>query len=327
QLDKADTTLEGERTHIRHLKRVFGETKKLAALQIEDVQAYVATRLAVVPNKRKASGTTVKKELVTFTQIWTWAKRRKCVSQVCPVKDPDNPRRWAVSIPKHNATPPFQTWVEIEQRIARGGLSAEERQELWSKLYLTEDQVLELLDHVKAKATYSFIYPLFAVPALSGARRSEVCRSLIDDFNFKDDVLCVRERKRKKDRQGTTRLVPISPRLRDIMKSWFAKEHPGGQFTIAPPLHMSRRKDKTGHDQLTGDEATHHFKQALAGSKWKVLPGYHCLRHSHGAIMSSRGVPMNVIGKWMGHMTVEMMELYQHLFPTDEQQCMKKGGF
>ena len=35
-------------------------------------------------------------------------------------------------------------------------------------------------------------------------------------------------------------------------------------------------------------------------------------------------VPMNVIAKWMGHTTEEMMQLYQHLFPQDEQQWMKR---
>ncbi len=33
---------------------------------------------------------------------------------------------------------------------------------------------------------------------------------------------------------------------------------------------------------------------------------------------------MNVIAKWMGHTTDEMMRLYQHLFPQDEQQWMTK---
>jgi integrase len=107
------------------------------------------------------------------------------------------------------------------------------------------------------------------------------------------------------------------------MQAWF-KEHPGGQFTITPPLLMPRRKANIELDGLSRDEAAHHFKQTLAGSKWKVIRGFHVLRHSFGAICTRAGIPMNVIAKWMGHTTDEMMKLYQHLFPQDEQKWMEK---
>ena len=75
---------------------------------------------------------------------------------------------------------------------------------------------------------------------------------------------------------------------------------------------------------LTREEAHHHFKETLADGKWKVVRGFHVLRHSFGAICTRAGVPMNVIAKWMGHTTDEMMKLYQHLFPQDEQSWMTK---
>ena len=57
--------------------------------------------------------------------------------------------------------PPFQTWEQIEQQISQGGDS-----ELWDSLYLTMDQVAQLLRDVKRYAAYPFIHPMFAVPPI-----------------------------------------------------------------------------------------------------------------------------------------------------------------
>ena len=146
---------------------------------------------------------------------------------------------------------------------------------------------------------------------------------MIDDFKFADEIVVIRERKKRKDLAGSSRKVPMQPQLAQAMKDWF-KVHPGGQFTIAPPLQMPRRETKSQFGILTRMEAHHHFKQTLAGSKWNVIRGFHVLRHSFGAICTRAGIPMNVIAQWMGHTTAEMMKLYQHLFPQDEQAWMKK---
>jgi len=93
------------------------------------------------------------------------------------------------------------------------------------------------------------------------------------------------------------------------MASWFAV-HPGGPYTIAPPLRMRRRPRETAQE-TTREQAHYHFKSTLAGSKWKVVRGFHVLRHTFGAICVRAGIPMHVTAKWMGHTTEEMRDLYQ----------------
>lgn len=324
QVDKAETTLVGERVHIKHIKRILGADGRFALLSLQRMQNYV-NRRTKEDNRSgaKVSGKTVKKELTTFMQIWDWARQRGYVDGPCPIKDPGRPRKWAVKIPKPEETERFMTWSEIERRIARGGLSDGQQKELWKYLFLDETQVEELLTYVEETATHPFIYPMFALVGYTGMRRSEMCRSVIDDFKLDDDFVVVRERKRRKDRASTTRDVPLRPALKQITKSWLT-QHPGGQYTIAASLAMPRRKARVQFGMLTKDEAQYHFRQTLAGSKWEVVRGFHVLRHSFGAICTRAGIPMNVIAKWMGHTTEEMMRLYQHLFPQDEQKWMTK---
>ena len=64
--------------------------------------------------------------------------------------------------------------------------------------------------------------------AHTGARRSELIRSRLVDFD--EESVVIRERKKSK-KQHTIRRVPLSPLLKQIMKEWFAS-HPGGPFTF-----------------------------------------------------------------------------------------------
>jgi len=144
-----------------------------------------------------------------------------------------------------------------------------------------------------------------------------VLRSQIDDFDFDANQVLIRERKRKKDKKQTTRLVPLHPKLRSIMKVWF-ESHPGGPYTIQCPKEMPPRKPLSELTGLTVNQAHRHFEMTLHGSKWTVVTGFHVLRHSFGSnLIRSGKVPSDVVAKWMGHSTMEMRELYQHIFPQD----------
>ena len=315
QQGKAATTLVTEGVHMRHFKQVLGAKTKLRTITIRELQDYVNKRAKETNgNGKPTSGATIRKELGTFIQLWAWAKQRKYVIRDCPIYD--ERRRWAVKLPKPTEKEKFQTWDEIERRIARGRLTDADKGELWASLFLDNDQTLELLEHVKKTAKHEFVYPMFVFAAYTGARRSEVCRSQIDDFNFDTGRVKIREKKRSKSQAQTVRFVDIHPRLAAAMKKWIAK-HPGGSSTFFDPRLMEQRKTQKDVEQLLPKEATDLFKEAVSDSKWSVVRGFHVLRHSFGSNLLRAGVPSDRIAEWMGHTTDEMIRLYQHLFPQD----------
>ena len=122
------------------------------------------------------------------------------------------------------------TFEEIEARINRGGLTAADVADLWDALFLRENEIGELLRHVKQSAPsfpYApYIYPAIAFCAYTGARRSEMFRMRIDDVNGR---VVLWEKKRSRDRCLTYREVPLPPELTPIIGAWL-KQHPGGQF-------------------------------------------------------------------------------------------------
>lgn len=252
---------------------------------------------------------------MTFRQIWRWAKRAGRVSVPCPLYDEDG--KWQISLPHAAEGKRFQTWRQIERQIAIGQLSNDEQAELWSGLYLDNEQVCELLECVEKSAAHEFIYPMFAFVAYTGCRRSELLRSQLVDLDFDEKEIRLRERKRRKDLSSSTRIVPMHDRLAVILDEWM-NVHPGGTHTFVSPMSMPRRNRNSKAGQLTKDQAHGHFKTTLASSKWNVVPGFHVLRHSFGANLARSGqVSERTIGEWMGHTTADMRALYQHLFPQD----------
>jgi integrase len=198
---------------------------------------------------------------------------------------------------------PFQTYDQIARTLARGDVTPEEEAALWECLYLTLEEVHQVLDHVREKAAHPFIHPMFAFAAMTGARRSEICRSRIEDFDFENRAVTIREKKRKRGRDSF-RKVDMNGRLHDVMRAWL-EIHPGGQFMIA----------KDGRP-LTVKMATDHFKRVLSRTKWRVVPGFHTLRHSFASILASKGVDEATIDRFLGHQTEEQRERYRHLFPA-----------
>lgn len=254
-------------------------------------------------NGKPIRGDTIAKEITTFRLIWNWAVEQGYLSGPAPVN--------GLEYPKRNEREPFSTWAEIEKRISRGGLSQQEQDALWECLYLTHDQIDAVLEHVRETARHPFIYPMFVFVAHTGARRSEILRSRIDDFKFDHGVVQIREKKKSRDRRITFRHVDMSPLLVEVMQDWFGR-HPGGGYTIVAPLTMLRGKRRDSPTRVTANEARDHFKRTLAGSKWEKIRGFHVFRHSFASNAACAGVPEAIIDAWMGHQTEEMRKRYRH---------------
>jgi len=301
---KAAGSVYTEKIHVGHLVRLLKATTPLRQIGVSELQGYVTKRSRESGRKgKKIQPETIKKELMTFGQIWSFARARKWVEGGLDKSE--------IRLPKSSEKPPFQTWKEIETTIERGGLTERQVEALWDCLFLDEKEVLELLGHVKKKAAYPFIYPMFALAAFTGARRSEIVRSEVSDFNFDRKFVLIREKKRKRKVETSFRQVQLSSRLEKIMQKWFA-EHPGGRLTIC----------SAANHPLTRDAAHHHFSKTLAKSKWSVVRGFHVLRHSFASICAMRGVAEGIIDSWLGHQTEEMRARYRHLYPEQTQAAM-----
>lgn len=306
---KEPNTLKGEERHCEHLERIIGRSRLATELTTRVIQDYVSKRSKEKWNKRLISPQTIKKELTTFRLIWNWCKDRGLVTGRTPTR--------GVVLPKTPEKPRFMTIDEINRTVARGGVSDDEKRLLWESLFLQQQEVTELLDHVKRNAKFRFVYPMFVFIAHTGVRRSEMVRSRIDDLNFENGVVLVREKKKSRVRSVTFRHVEMSPLFESVMKEWLS-DHPGGQHTICFTEEIQGRRG----EPLTNDASNHHFDHALKDSKWNVVKGFHTFRHSFASNLAAAGVDQRIIDDFMGHQTEEMRRRYRHLFPKQRREAI-----
>lgn len=198
-------------------------------------------------------------------------------------------------------------------------LSETEQMDLWDCLFLSVVEIAELLAYVKKAAQQPFIHPMVAMAAHTGARRSELIQSQLNDFG--DDTVVIRERKRARGKR-TTRRVPLSPFLRQVMSDWFTV-HPGGPFTFCQPGIVTSENHQAEAQPLTRDEAHDCLKRTLAGSKWATLHGWHVLRHSFISNFAAKGVDQRIIDSFVGHTTEAMRRRYTHLFPSSKKAAIE----
>jgi len=303
--------------HERHLLRILKSDFEVASLTGQELQEYVNKRAKETSQyfakgtsgqpkeeraRRLVSATTIRKEIVTLGSAWRWATTVPLLSGTFPSQ--------GLRYPKTNEKPPFQTWDEIERQIEIGYLNPEDAADLWECLYLRKPEITKLMDHVKEEANAPFIYPMFAMAAYTGARRAELMRSLRGDFNFDQQFVTIRERKRLKGRRSTRR-VPLTPLLHSIMIDWFDNLHPGGPATFC----QLKAKTSSKPIPLSPKAAQTHFRTTLDGSHWEKIKGWHCLRHSFISNLACAGVDQRIIDEFVGHTTDEMRRRYRHLFP------------
>jgi len=303
----ADSTLQSIHIHARKLKKLLGARTRLDSIDLATLQRYVTRRSKDKGLRgRLLSPATTKKEIVTLTLLWNWARQMEFIAKPIPKK--------GLRYPKLTDKPPFQTYQQIERRIARGGLSVAEEADLWACLFLTQPEVDALLDAVCERARYPFIYPMFVMAAHTGARRSELIRCEVDDIDLVGGMMVIREQKRVRGRL-TTRSVPLSPRLAEALDAWL-DQHPGGRQTFC-------QQDATEAKPISVDESNHHFKKTLSDSRWNKLRGWHVLRHSFCSNCAAQGIDQRLINGWVGHQTEEMVRRYRHLIPDQQQEAIR----
>ncbi len=301
-------------THRNNLERLIGKRTSVATFGTGDIQKYVDKRSKEPGRRGPIKPVTIRKEVTTLSTIFRWAVSNGYLKAA--------PEKKEIRYPKGKQKPPFQTWEEIERKINRGGLSEDQVAELWECLFLDISQIAELLEHVKQHARHDFIYPAFAFAAHTGARRSEVARSQVSDIDFESEMITIRELKRVRGMESTRR-VPMSPFLKQVLADWL-KKHPGGQMTFCMPEYVCfSKKEREIGSQLTPDEMHDHFERTLAGDKWEVLHGWHTLRHSFCSNCASAGVEQRIINEWVGHQTDDMVRRYRHLFPNKQRQAIQ----
>ena len=210
------------------------------------------------------------------------------------------------------------TVAEVERRVQK--VMPAVAADLWECAFLSLEEIDELLRTIKEQVLQPSVYPMFVFAAHTGARRSEMIRSTLGDLDFDNNLITIHERKKSHDKR-TTRRVPMSPLLREVLQQLLT-EHPGLESTFCHELPAMRGHHRMLPKSLDVDSAHYYFKHTLAGSKWEKLRGWHVFRHSFCSNCAAKGIYQRIIDAWVGHQTEEMVRRYRHLLPDQQQTAI-----
>lgn len=310
----ADSYLDSQRTHLGHFCQFLGNADSLPCDQVtkQHLERFVQMRLGIRdPN-------TVVRERNTLIRFFDWAKSQGHIEE--------SPAAGLEPIKAGADLPPFRTIAEIQASIERGGLTDDETLDLWECLYLSPQDIAELLETVRTNAGFGVAYLLHAIPAYTGMRRGEVLRLKWTDVDVdvEEGFVTARSRKQSRTKRETARRIDLHSELRRILTAWRA-EQVRGQYIVCEEVTM---------EPVAKDKANRLFWQPMRNTKWCLESkknwfkiGFHTYRHSFASNLAAAGVDQRVIDEFMGHTTEAMRRRYRHLFPRDRRAAIEKLSF
>ena len=117
-------SLDTVKMHVRHIIKTLGGRFQLEGMTLNNLQEHI-NRRAKAKGLRggRLSPYTIRKEVASFRAAWNWGVQSGLVTGSFPNK--------GLKFPKLDEKPSFQTWAEIERRIALGGIVNGHVAELW----------------------------------------------------------------------------------------------------------------------------------------------------------------------------------------------------
>jgi site-specific recombinase XerD len=173
--------------------------------------------------------------------------------------------------------------------------------ELRTREHLTEAEVERLIEAAKHNRQGHRDSTMLLLAYRHGCRAREICELRWDQVSFETAVLHVRRVKR-----GIPSTHPLTGReLRALRK--LQRQTPPSPFVF-----VSNR----GAPMSPAGFARMIERAAKVAGLTELKPHPHCLRHSCGFALGSRGVDLRTIQGWLGHANVRHSAIYVALSPN-----------
>lgn len=157
------------------------------------------------------------------------------------------------------------------------------------------------------------VHTFCAALAFTGARISEVLALTPERIDYANKFVVIESLKKR--RGGVYRFVPVPPKFLGLLEGAYG-------------LRRAQRNPKAAHTPVWAwgrTTAWKHVKQIMAESG---NVGVHAcpkgLRHSFGVTALQKGVPINILRKWLGHARLSTTAIYTDAIGDEERAIAAK---
>jgi len=187
----------------------------------------------------------------------------------------------------------------------------------------------EELESYFAAAVGHWVEPILRLAAATGMRRGELLALTWSDINFSAGTITVSkslEQTRaglrvKETKTRTTRVIRIGPSAVEALKLQHALQDAWRQELGPDYRDQGLVFSVPDGGFLKPDTTTAEACRIAAKAGLKGV-GLHTLRHTHGSMLLSAGVPLPAVSKRLGHANPNITAaVYSHALPSDEERA------
>jgi len=160
--------------------------------------------------------------------------------------------------------------------------------------------------------------PMISTFFYAGLRSKELIHLRWKDIQEDYKYILVTNNQEVTTKSGKSRKVPIRGPLVTVLKEWKASTDPAPNDYIFCNVNAIAGKQKMNPFRISQT-----FKRFVRMSGLPEHCNIHGLRHSFGTDLLRRGVPINRVSEMMGHSTIEITKIYQHLTPEDLYESIR----
>jgi site-specific recombinase XerD len=163
------------------------------------------------------------------------------------------------------------------------------------RVYLSADEMEQLISAIKPPIIKLIITTLY----YTGMRISECLNLLVEDVDFNDNLITVRNTKNKRDRQ-----IPIHRDLQPLLYNYYTNWRKGG---ANPHLFAYNRARK-----ISPDRVNRVLRETTQRLNWSKHVTCHIIRHSFASNLVAKNVNIVNIQKLLGHTNLSTTSIYTH---------------
>ncbi len=203
---------------------------------------------------------------------------------------------------------------KVPRNVSQKILSEEQLHEVF-KAHREDIREKRRLRQITTRSQFRIWFrPVASIAFYGGLRVSEVVKLTWDNVDLTRRQITLTGTK-----SGEERVIPIRKELLIRMKAWRKFDRFNGKGLVFP--------SETGFDAMQGMSKGNVSKVLRKYVDAAGLPKtvkFHGLRHSFGTENLRRGYDINEVSKLMGHNSLEVTKIYEHLTPNDLMNKMKK---
>ena len=149
--------------------------------------------------------------------------------------------------------------------------------------------------------------PVVSVAFYGGLRVKEIVNLRWQQVNFPKKLIIVSNTK-----SGIERVVPMRTQLYDILKAWYRYQNKPRSGLVFPS-----EKNHAKQIKLSKHNISRVFKFYVKETLKNNDVNFHGLRHSCGTNLLRLGFDINEVAKILGHSSLEVTRIYEHLTSKD----------